>query len=201
MSSKTIPEDKVFEIQIPTNILSLSRLSLPFSFVRSNELNWTEKMSLSISAPKTLRSFPPFLSFRPSSLTKLPPCPQALAPRLLLPPPMIRSSRRRKTLVLCNSSEAELSAADAEWLEKLPDGNKPLYSHSLPCIETWLKKLGFHQIKDDRAIWSVENPNWHAQLSLDVTDLHIRYRILSIFQTIQPFSTYRYYAFYPLIMT
>ncbi|KAJ8621658.1 hypothetical protein MRB53_030187 [Persea americana] len=132
-------------------------------------------MPLSISTPKTTlsssSSFPSRLPSRPSLSSKLPLCPQALRPPHLPPPPSSsRRGIRRRTLVLCNSASSELS-----WLEKLPESNKPLYSHSLPCIEAWLKKLGFHQSKDDRALWSVENPGWHAQLSLDVTDLHIRY--------------------------
>ena len=61
-----------------------------------------------------------------------------------------------------------------EWLTKLPEKNKPIYAHSLPCLEAWLKSLGFFQSKDDRAVWFVEKPDWHAHLSLDVTDLHIR---------------------------
>ncbi|KAK9103802.1 hypothetical protein Sjap_021056 [Stephania japonica] len=81
----------------------------------------------------------------------------------------------RRTLILCKSSETGLSATEEEWLKKLPDKKKPLYSHSLPCIEAWLKKLGFCQSKEDRAVWFIENPDWHAQLSLDVTDLYIRY--------------------------
>lgn len=86
------------------------------------------------------------------------------------------SARTSRTLVLARSSEAEASAtAEDEWLQKLPDKKKPLYAHSLPCIEAWLKKLGFFQSKEDRAVWFVENPDWHAQLSLDVTDLYIRY--------------------------
>ncbi|KAG0480598.1 hypothetical protein HPP92_011456 [Vanilla planifolia] len=28
---------------------------------------------------------------------------------------------------------------------------------------------------EDRALWYAERPDWHAQLSLDVTDLYIRY--------------------------
>lgn len=61
-----------------------------------------------------------------------------------------------------------------EWLQKLPDKNKPLYSHSLPCLEAWLKNLGFFQSRDDRALWLVQKTDWHAQLSLDLTDLYIR---------------------------
>uniref|UniRef100_A0A803PPY7 Uncharacterized protein n=1 Tax=Cannabis sativa TaxID=3483 RepID=A0A803PPY7_CANSA len=45
----------------------------------------------------------------------------------------------------------------------------------LPCIEAWLRSLGFHQSTEDRAVWLVEKHEWHAQLSLDVTDLYIRY--------------------------
>ncbi|KAG9448364.1 hypothetical protein H6P81_014492 [Aristolochia fimbriata] len=78
------------------------------------------------------------------------------------------SKGRKKSLVVCR-------AAEGEWLEKLPDKKKPLYSHSLPCIEAWLKNLGFYQSREDRAVWFVEKPDWHAQLSLDVTDLYIRY--------------------------
>ncbi|KAG2299186.1 hypothetical protein Bca52824_035658 [Brassica carinata] len=86
---------------------------------------------------------------------------------------------RRKTLTIVSakSSEAEEEVSDTEdeWLKKLPEKNKPLYSHSLPCIEAWLRKLGFYQSKDDRAVWLIQKPDWHAQLSLDVTDLCIRY--------------------------
>ncbi|XP_058100283.1 uncharacterized protein LOC131245086 [Magnolia sinica] len=127
--------------------------------------------SKSIIPKKAQSSFPPFfisaqcLSFSPSLCRKFPTCLQTLSP-----PPS-----SRKTLILCKSSETELSATDIEWLEKLPDRKKPLYSHSLPCIEAWLKKLGFYQSREDRAVWFVEKPNWHAQLSLDVTDLYIRY--------------------------
>jgi len=88
------------------------------------------------------------------------------------------STIRRKplTLVSSKSSDAEeVSDTEDEWLKKLPEKNKPLYSHSLPCIEAWLRKLGFYQSKDDRAVWLIQKPDWHAQLSLDVTDLCIRY--------------------------
>ncbi|CAA7024793.1 unnamed protein product [Microthlaspi erraticum] len=84
--------------------------------------------------------------------------------------------RKSLTLVSAKSSEAEeVSDTEDEWLKKLPEKNKPLYSHSLPCIEAWLRKLGFYQSKDDRAVWLIQKPDWHAQLSLDVTDLCIRY--------------------------
>ncbi|RDX92676.1 hypothetical protein CR513_25156, partial [Mucuna pruriens] len=81
-----------------------------------------------------------------------------------------------RTPLLCKSPGAEAAEApEDEWLQKLPEKSKPLYSHSLPCIEAWLRSLGFCQSKDDRAVWLIHNPDWHAQLSLDVTDLYIRY--------------------------
>ncbi|RZC91240.1 hypothetical protein C5167_027302 [Papaver somniferum] len=74
-----------------------------------------------------------------------------------------------------SSGRIELTSSEEEWIKKLPDKKKPLYSHSLPCIEAWLKKLGFYQSREDRALWFIEkNGDWHAQLSLDVTDLYIR---------------------------
>ena len=85
-------------------------------------------------------------------------------------------TRKFRTLSYSKSSEVEeLSSPDDEWLKKLPEKKKPLYSHSLPCIEAWLRSLGFYQSKDDRAVWFIEKPDWHAQLSLDVTDLYIRF--------------------------
>ncbi|WOK95732.1 hypothetical protein Cni_G04439 [Canna indica] len=88
-----------------------------------------------------------------------------------------RKRRRRGALFLTASAafSAAAAAEDEEWLKKLPDKKKPLYSHSLPCIEAWLRKLGFRQSREDQAVWLVEKPDWHAQLSLDVTDLYIRY--------------------------
>ncbi|KAH7435587.1 hypothetical protein KP509_06G070900 [Ceratopteris richardii] len=67
------------------------------------------------------------------------------------------------------------AAVEDPWLEKLPDKKKPLYSHSLPCIEAWLRSLGFVQNNDDRASWTIQRADWHARLSLDMTDLFIRY--------------------------
>ncbi|XP_024165577.1 uncharacterized protein LOC112172455 [Rosa chinensis] len=40
---------------------------------------------------------------------------------------------------------------------------------------SWLRSLGFFQSREDRAVWLIEKPEWHAQLSLDVTDLYVRY--------------------------
>ncbi|KAJ6373675.1 hypothetical protein OIU78_029372, partial [Salix suchowensis] len=105
-----------------------------------------------------------FSSLHPSLFSKSPSCPY----------PLCKFPRKPKRIVFLKSSEAEeISSTEDEWLQTLPDKKKPLYSHSLPCIEAWLKDLGFCQSKESRAIWFVEKPDWHAQLSLDATDLYI----------------------------
>ncbi|KAL6609405.1 hypothetical protein ACP70R_039374 [Stipagrostis hirtigluma subsp. patula] len=80
--------------------------------------------------------------------------------------------RRRAAGVV---ARAAALPSDAQWLERLPEKKKPLYTHSLPCIEAWLRSIGFTQTREDPAVWIAETPLWHARLSLDVTDLHIRY--------------------------
>nr|XP_043614644.1 uncharacterized protein LOC122586721 [Erigeron canadensis] len=90
-----------------------------------------------------------------------------------------RPTNKRTLSKSSSSEETNVSTTDdddAEWVKNLPDKKKPLYSHSLPCIEGWLKnELGFNQSNEDRAVWFVEKSDWHAKLSLDVTDLYIRY--------------------------
>jgi Protein of unknown function (DUF3143) len=86
-----------------------------------------------------------------------------------------RGGRKFTRLCCASPSQAPMEAEGwEEWLNKLPDKKKPIYSHSLPCIEAWLRSLGFYQSREDRSVWIVENPNWHAKLSLDVTELYIR---------------------------
>eukprot|EP00252_Welwitschia_mirabilis_P015016 TRINITY_DN33127_c0_g1_i1.p1 TRINITY_DN33127_c0_g1~~TRINITY_DN33127_c0_g1_i1.p1 ORF type:complete len:176 (-),score=22.03 TRINITY_DN33127_c0_g1_i1:306-833(-) len=86
-----------------------------------------------------------------------------------------RYQRLRKLTGVSESSSSDSGSAREEWLLKLPDKKKPLYSHSLPCIEAWFTSMGFYQSKDDRAVWFIEKPDWHAQLSMDIRDLHIKY--------------------------
>nr|GMC94497.1 uncharacterized LOC101256845 [Ipomoea batatas] len=136
----------------------MAAINRPPSFITNdNALSAIASSSSSLSR---------FSTVSPLIFSKFPPRPR----------PLTSSSLPRRPL-LCSkpSEEAELSGTGDEWLERLPDKKKPLYAHSLPCIEAWLKSLGFYQSKDDRALWFVENPDWHAQLSLDATDLYIRY--------------------------
>ncbi|GKE51237.1 30S ribosomal protein [Tanacetum coccineum] len=91
--------------------------------------------------------------------------------------PKNQKTKRPTLLILAKSSSEETNVVtEDEWVKNLPDKKKPLYSHSLPCVEGWLKELGFVQSNDDRAVWVIEKIDWHAKLSLDVTDLYIRYK-------------------------
>ncbi|XP_047323057.1 uncharacterized protein LOC124926800 [Impatiens glandulifera] len=101
-------------------------------------------------------------SLHPSSICKFPSC-------------FRFGSWKRRSAIFSKSSEEEAAVTAAEDNEWFPDKKKPLYSHSLPCVEAWLKKLGFSESEEDRATWVIQRPDWHAQLSLDVTDLYIRY--------------------------
>ncbi|TKY44478.1 hypothetical protein E2542_SST31593 [Spatholobus suberectus] len=123
----------------------------------------SSSLPLTLSPPQKL---PLFHTLSPKPLPFPFPHPLSLART----PPFLAPLR-------CRSPEAEAEAAppEDEWLQKLPEKSKPLYSHSLPCIEAWLRSLGFCQGKEDRALWVVHKPDWHAQLSLDVTDLCIRW--------------------------
>lgn len=130
----------------------------------------------------TADTFSSITTTPPSNFPKFPTFHQPkLFPKLLTTPTphlLTHSSRKSLTPAFSKSPEEaeELSSEpEDEWLNKLPEKKKPLYSHSLPCIEAWLRSLGFYQSKEDRAVWLVEKPEWHAQLSLDVTDLYIRY--------------------------
>ncbi|XP_027359304.1 uncharacterized protein LOC113867973 [Abrus precatorius] len=136
------------------------------SLIQSSTFTNTN-VSLSPSLSSSSQKFPTFhptLFIKPS----FSPNPLSVSPR---------KSPFFTTPLFCKSPEAEEEASppDDDWLQKLPEKSKPLYSHSLPCIEAWLKSLGFCQSKDDRAVWLIHKPDWHAQLSLDVTDLYIRY--------------------------
>lgn len=138
---------------------SMSNIS-SFTFMNSNSNILLPPLSASPSTSSE------FQSSNPSIFPKSPPWPHNIAIHL----------RKTLTPVYCKAPEAEeLSSPEDEWLQKLPDKKKPLYSHSLPCIEAWLRNLGFCQSNDDRAVWFIQKPDWHAQLSLDVTDLYIRW--------------------------
>ncbi|KAL9337387.1 hypothetical protein Peur_069156 [Populus x canadensis] len=119
------------------------------SFLATTNTPLSSHPSTSIHASKVSR----FPSLHPFFFSKSPSRPYLLC----------KFPRKPKRTVSLKSSEAgEISSTGDEWLQTLLDKKKPLYSHSLPCIEAWLKGLGFYQSKESRAIWFVEKPDWHA---------------------------------------
>lgn len=57
----------------------------------------------------------------------------------------------------------------------LPPPTTPLYNHPLPKIENWLSQLGCHQDQANLHCWTVQRPNWSAELYLEMEELVVRY--------------------------
>jgi hypothetical protein len=57
----------------------------------------------------------------------------------------------------------------------LPAADTPLYSHPLHQIEQWLSDLGCRQNKEELHSWSVERPQWKAEISLEREELTVKY--------------------------
>eukprot|EP00850_Spirogloea_muscicola_P024896 SM001712S03266 [mRNA] locus=s1712:718:1994:- [translate_table: standard] len=99
------------------------------------------------------------------------PCPSFGRPQFPCSPSLPTASGRQLRLPQATNSVA----ADETWLQKLPDKSAKLYSHSLPSIEAWLRSLGFKQDYEELTVWKIERPDWHAELSIEFTELLIRY--------------------------
>ncbi len=57
----------------------------------------------------------------------------------------------------------------------LPSADTPLYNHPLPDIEQWLSSQGCQQDPDNLHCWYLQNPNWSAEVRLDIDSLTVRY--------------------------
>ena len=60
----------------------------------------------------------------------------------------------------------------------LPPAQTPLYNHTLPALEQWLKSLGGHQDPQALHCWSLQYATWKAQISLDIEEFVITYETL-----------------------
>jgi hypothetical protein len=58
---------------------------------------------------------------------------------------------------------------------ELPEANTPLYNHSLPTIEYWLSTQGCNQDRENLHCWYLEQPDWKAEICLDIEELTVRY--------------------------
>ena len=55
----------------------------------------------------------------------------------------------------------------------LPSSDTPLYSHPLPALEQWLQTSGFQRSDADPCLWTLERPQWTAELLLQSDGLVI----------------------------
>ncbi|MCM0592097.1 MAG: DUF3143 domain-containing protein [Gloeotrichia echinulata IR180] len=51
----------------------------------------------------------------------------------------------------------------------------PLYNHTLPQIEQWLKDQGCEQDEAQLHCWRLQRPRWQAEVLLDVEQIVVRY--------------------------
>ena len=57
----------------------------------------------------------------------------------------------------------------------LPSADTPLYSHTLPKIEQWLKDLGCEQDRENLHCWYVQRTDWQAEICLEIEELTVSY--------------------------
>ncbi|MDY7021049.1 MAG: DUF3143 domain-containing protein [Cyanobacteriota bacterium] len=58
---------------------------------------------------------------------------------------------------------------------ELPTPETPLYNHTLPKIEAWLRSQGCQQDTQELNSWFIQTPTWKAQLWLDVEQISVCY--------------------------
>ncbi|NJL64423.1 MAG: DUF3143 domain-containing protein [Methylacidiphilales bacterium] len=51
----------------------------------------------------------------------------------------------------------------------------PLYNHSLPRIEEWLREQGCKQDDQELHCWRLQKSSWNAELWLDNEQITVRY--------------------------
>ena len=57
----------------------------------------------------------------------------------------------------------------------LPEADTPLYNHSLPSIEDWLRSKGCDRDRDNLHCWYLDRSAWKAEICLDTEELTVRY--------------------------
>ena len=57
----------------------------------------------------------------------------------------------------------------------LPEADTPLYNHTLPTIEDWLRDKGCNQDEENLHCWQIARSAWKAEICLEVEELTVRY--------------------------
>jgi Protein of unknown function (DUF3143) len=58
----------------------------------------------------------------------------------------------------------------------LPKSETPLYNHTLPDLEQWLRDRGCERDLEELHLWYVNYPAWSAEISLEIEELSILYQ-------------------------
>lgn len=56
-------------------------------------------------------------------------------------------------------------------MPSLPPDRTPLYNHTLPALEEWLRELGARQQGSHATCWDLHHPQWSASIALEVEEL------------------------------
>ncbi len=57
----------------------------------------------------------------------------------------------------------------------LPPAPTPLYHHPLPSLESWLQDLGARQAHRHSPLWTLDQPEWTAEIELGQAELGVRW--------------------------
>ncbi|MGD1917946.1 MAG: DUF3143 domain-containing protein [Pleurocapsa sp.] len=57
----------------------------------------------------------------------------------------------------------------------LPEANTPLYNHTLPTIDEWLRIQGCDQDQKNLHCWYIDKSVWKAEICLETEELSVRY--------------------------
>jgi Protein of unknown function (DUF3143) len=58
---------------------------------------------------------------------------------------------------------------------ELPASETPLYNHTLPSIEQWLRDRGCQQDESNLHCWYLERTAWKAEICLEIEELRVIY--------------------------
>jgi hypothetical protein len=58
----------------------------------------------------------------------------------------------------------------------LPTSETPLYNHTLPDLEQWLRDRGCERDTEELHLWHVSYPAWSAEIRLEIEELSILYQ-------------------------
>jgi hypothetical protein len=61
-------------------------------------------------------------------------------------------------------------------VSSLPAPETPLYNHTLPDIEQWLRQNGCERDVEQLHLWHLNTATWSAEIRLDIEELSILYQ-------------------------